>query len=126
MTNKQRDDLLISLATGLNNVQVTISEMRAEMKCMATKDDLKAVEKGIRDDMQKMEKGIRDDMQKKEKEIRNDMKRMLDEQTELIAKDTVSVIKTYVSGIYKKYENLEDKVNKHDNEINQIKLVLAN
>ena len=126
MTNKQRDDLLISLATGLNNVQVTISEMRAEMKCMATKDDLKAVEKGIRDDMQKMEKGIRDDMQTKEKEIRNDMKRMLDEQTELIAKDTVSVIKTYVSGIYKKYENLEDKVNKHDNEINQIKLVLAN
>ena len=88
--------------------------------------DMQKMEKGIRDDMQKMEKGIRDDMQKKEKEIRNDMKRMLDEQTELIAKDTVSVIKTYVSGIYKKYENLEDKVNKHDNEINQIKLVLAN
>ena len=39
MTNNERDEILISLVKGLNNLQVIVNEMRTEMKNMVTKEE---------------------------------------------------------------------------------------
>ncbi len=43
MTNKERDEILISLVKGLNSLQNTVNEMRTEMKNMVTKEELDAI-----------------------------------------------------------------------------------
>ena len=39
MTNKERDEILLTLVKGVNNIQGTINEMRTEMKNMVTKEE---------------------------------------------------------------------------------------
>lgn len=41
MTNQERDEVLVSLVKSVSNLQITVNEMRNEMKNMATKEDLK-------------------------------------------------------------------------------------
>lgn len=43
MTNKERDEILISLVKGLNSLQNTVNEMRTEMKNMVTKEEFDAI-----------------------------------------------------------------------------------
>lgn len=43
MTNKERDEILISLVKGLNSLQNTVNEIRTEMKNMVTKEEFDAI-----------------------------------------------------------------------------------
>ena len=162
MTNNQRDELLISVAKGLNNLQITVNEMQRNMatkedlkrfatkedlkrfatkedlKRFATKEDLKrfATKEDIKDMVRKQD--IEDMVRKQDIEDmvrRKDLKgfvtkeyldERLDEQTKLIAKDTADVIKIYVEQLREVDKKNEKRLDEHDKEINQIKLLIAN
>ncbi len=42
MTNKERDEILLTLVKGVNSLQVTVNDMRAEMKNFVTKEEFES------------------------------------------------------------------------------------
>ena len=43
MTNKERDEILLELVKGVNNLQVTVNDIRAEMKNFVTKEEFESL-----------------------------------------------------------------------------------
>ena len=102
MTNKERDEILISLVKGLNSLQVTVNEMRTEMKNMATKEEIsKFVTK-------------------------DEIKEMFEEQNKMIRSEVVDAIKELSKISYKRYIELKERIISNENEIKEIKLAIAN
>ena len=42
MTNKERDEILLALVKGVNSLQVTVNDMRADMKNFVTKEEFES------------------------------------------------------------------------------------
>ena len=42
MTNKERDEILLELVKGVNSLQVTVNDIRAEMKNFVTKEEFES------------------------------------------------------------------------------------
>ncbi|MBP3831720.1 MAG: hypothetical protein ILA02_05040 [Clostridia bacterium] len=147
MTNKERDEILISLVKGLNSLQNTVNEMRTEMKNMATKEEIRkfatkedlkkfATKEDLKkfatkEDLKKF--ATKEDLKKfatkedlKKFATKDEMNARFDEQTALIRSEVVEAIKELSQISYERYIELKERIISNENEIKVIKLAIAN
>lgn len=133
MTNKERDEILISLVKGLNNLQVTVNEMRTEMKNMVTKEEfeLRISKLATKEEISKL--ATKEEISKlaTKEEIskfvtKDEMSAKFDEQTALIRSEVVDAIKELSQISYERYIELKERIISNENEIKVIKLAIAN
>ena len=147
MTNKERDEILISLVKAVNNLQVTVNEIRNEMKNMvtkeeakkfATKEDLKGFAtkedlKGFatKEDLKKF--ATKEDLKKfaTKEDLKNFvtkdyLEQSLKVQKEEICKEVSGVMNVIKETIYEQQMKLEIRVASNENEIKKLKLAIAN
>jgi len=154
MTNQERDEVLLSLVKSVSNLQITVNEMRNEMKNMATKEDLKKF--ATKEDLKKF--ATKEDLKKfatkedlkncatKEdlkncatkddlksfatkddiKDLRNEMINRMDEQDNLIRNEVVDAIKELSHISYDRYVELKQRIISNEKDIENIKLAIAN
>lgn len=128
MTNRERDEILISLVKGLNSLQNTVNEMRTEMKNMATKEELNDLKNEIidkfatKEDLKKF--ATKEDLSKFV--TKDEMNARFDEQTVLIRSEVVDAIKELSQISYERYIELKERIISNENEIKVIKLAIAN
>ena len=129
MTNKERDEILISLVKGLNSLQNTVNEMRTEMKNMATKEEIRKF--ATKEDLKKF--ATKEDLKKfatkedlKKFATKDEMNARFDEQTALIRSEVVEAIKELSQISYERYIELKERIISNENEIKVIKLAIAN
>ena len=140
MTNKERDEILISLLKGFNNFQITLDEIRSEMKNMVTKDeakkfatkedlkkfatkeDLKEIRQEFKEDMNTLREEVKEDINNLRKEFKENLKI----QKEEIVEDVVNAINVLSSISYERDEKLEARIISNENEIRKLKLAIAN
>ena len=147
MTNKERDEILISLVKAVNNLQVTVNEIRNEMKNMVTKEEAKKF--ATKEDLKRF--ATKEDLKRfatkedlKRFATKEDLKRFatkedikkfvtedylkqsLKEQKEEISKELCGVLNIMKETTYEYYSNLENRVTSNENEIKKIKLAIAN
>ena len=138
MTNKERDEILISLVKAVNNLQVTVNEIRNEMKNMvtkeeakkfATKEDLKRF--ATKEDLKRF--ATKEDLKRfaTKEDLKNfvtndSMKQNLKEYKEEISKELCEVLNITKETTYEYYSNLEKRVTSNENEVNKLKLAMAN
>ena len=115
MTNNERDEILISLVKGLNNLQVIVNEMRTEMKNMVTKEEFE-----LRISKLATKEEISNFVTKEE------MNAKFDEQKALIQSEVVDAIKELSQISYERYIELKERIISNENEIKVIKLAIAN
>ena len=120
MTNKERDEILISLVKGLNSLQNTVNEMRTEMKNMATKEEIRKF--ATKEDLKKF--ATKEDLKKFA--TKDEMNARFDEQTALIRSEVVEAIKELSQISYERYIELKERIISNENEIKVIKLAIAN
>ena len=154
MTNKERDEILISLVKGLNSLQNTVNEMRTEMKNMATKEEIRkfatkedlkkfatkedlkkfATKEDLKKFATKEDKfATKEDLKKfatkedlKKFATKDEMNARFDEQTALIRSEVVEAIKELSQISYERYIELKERIISNENEIKVIKLAIAN
>ncbi len=142
MTNKERDEILISLVKGLNNLQVTVNEMRTEMKNMVTKEEfeLRISKLATKEEISKLatkeeisKLATKEEISKlaTKEEIskfvtKDEMSAKFDEQTALIRSEVVDAIKELSQISYERYIELKERIISNENEIKVIKLAIAN
>ncbi len=138
MTNKERDDILITLLKGFNNFQTALDEIRSELKNMvtkeeakkfATKEDLKKF--ATKEDLKKFAtkedlKELRAEFKEDLKELRAEFKEDLKKQKEEIVEDVVNAINVVSSITYERDAKLEARIISNENEIKELKLAIAN
>ena len=138
MTNKERDEILISLVKAVNNLQVTVNEIRNDMKNMvtkeeakkfATKEDLKRF--ATKEDLKRF--ATKEDLKRfaTKEDLKNfvtndSMKQNLKEYKEEISKELCEVLNITKETTYEYYSNLEKRVTSNENEVNRLKLAMAN
>ena len=127
MTNQERDEVLVSLVKSVSNLQITVNEMRNEMKNMATKEDLKkfATKEDLKncatkDDLKSF--ATKDDI----KDLKNEMINRMDEQDNLIRNEVVDAIKELSHISYDRYVELKQRIISNEKDIENIKLAIAN
>ena len=145
MTNQERDEVLVSLVKSVSNLQITVNEMRNEMKNMATKEDLKKF--ATKEDLKKFATkedlkncatkedlkncATKDDLKSfatKDdiKDLRNEMINRMDEQDNLIRNEVVDAIKELSHISYDRYVELKQRIISNEKDIENIKLAIAN
>ena len=138
MNNKERDEILISLLKGFNNFQITLDEIRSEMKNMVTKDEAKkfATKEDLKkfatkEDLKKFAtkedlKEIRQEFKEDINNLRKEFKEDLKIQKEEIVEDVVNAINVLSSITYERDAKLEARIISNENEIRKLKLAIAN
>jgi len=111
MTNKERDEILISLVKAVNNLQVTVNEIRNEMKNMVTKEEAKKF--ATKEDLKNFV-------------TKDYLKQSLKVQKEEICKEVSGVVNVIKETIYEQQMKLEIRVASNENEIKKLKLAIAN
>ena len=154
MTNQERDEVLVSLVKSVSNLQITVNEMRNEMKNMATKEDLKKF--ATKEDLKKFATkedlkncatkedlkncatkedlkncATKDDLKSfatKDdiKDLKNEMINRMDEQDNLIRNEVVDAIKELSHISYDRYVELKQRIISNEKDIENIKLAIAN
>ena len=94
MTDEQRDNLLISVSTGLNTVQETLLEMRKEFK-----QDLKNTEDNLRVE-------FKQDLKNTEDNLRAEFHNTID----IIVKDTADNIRYILREEAKEHKSINKKI----------------
>lgn len=113
MTNKERDEILLELVKGVNNLQVTVNDIRAEMKNFVTKEEF--------------ESRISKLATKEElKELKDEMIKKIDESKNEIRAEVVEAIKEASHISYDRYIELKNKIAVNEKDIKEIKLAIAN
>jgi len=111
MTNKERDEILISLVKAVNNLQVTVNEIRNEMKNMVTKEEAKKF--ATKEDLKNFV-------------TKDYLEQSLKVQKEEICKEVSGVVNVIKETIYEQQMKLEIRVASNENEIKKLKLAIAN
>ena len=111
MTNKERDEILISLVKAVNNLQVTVNEIRNEMKNMVTKEEAKKF--ATKEDLKNFV-------------TKDYLEQSLKVQKEEICKEVSGVMNVIKETIYEQQMKLEIRVASNENEIKKLKLAIAN
>ena len=138
MTQEQRDDLLISVAKGVNNLQIEVNEIRKDLRKTNEKVDENTVE------IKKNRKMIEENTRMIEENTRMIEKnsRMIEENTRQIKEvkanlsnlekftyenfDGVKIVfQDFPEFIDKKMKTLEKRIENNENEIRNIKVELA-
>ncbi|MBR0428373.1 MAG: hypothetical protein IJK18_09305 [Clostridia bacterium] len=117
MTNQERDEILVSVVKSVNNLQITVNEMRNEMKNMATKEDLKRF--ATKEDLKRF--ATKEEL----KDLRNEMINKMDEQNNLIRNEVVDAIKELSHISYDRYVELKQRIISNEKDIENIKLAIA-
>lgn len=129
MTNNERDKMLFSLADGLNNTQITLNKILLSMEDFRkeVKEEFRESERRM---TEKMTTKIAESEERTKTSLRNEFNQILEikfnEQREWIVKDVTNVFKTYEDIFSNKFKEVDERIDTHDKEIAQIKLILAN
>lgn len=130
MTDKQRDELLLSLAKGLNNLQCSFNDFRVEIKTeLNTKID--SVEKKIDSVEQKLNAKI-DSVEQKLNDKIDNVQISFNQKLEEVAKNSREEIKQAIDfnnkGIIEMFKDIwqsnkvfNKRLNQHDIEIKKLK-----
>ena len=113
MTNKERDEILLTLVKGVNNIQGTINEMRTEMKNMVTKEEF---------ELRISKLATKEEL----KELKDEMIKKIDESKDEIRAEVVDAIKVVSQTSYEKYDELKRRIISNEKDIKEIKLAIAN
>ena len=125
MTNKERDEMLITLAKGVNNLQITVNEIRTEMKNMATKEEISKL--ATKEELKEIKNEMKSLATKKElKELKDEMIKKIDESKNEIRAEVVEAIKEASHISYDRYIELKNRIIVNENDIKEIKLAIAN
>lgn len=108
MTNQERDNSLINLATSVNNIQNTINDVRVELK-----SDIKGVDT-------KLDKTANDLRAK----IKNTAEKTTQELKDFIAFDDTGITEMF-KDIWMREAKRDQRLDKHDAEIKELKSKLA-
>ena len=124
MTNKERDEILLTLVKGLNNLQGTVNEMRTEMKNMVTKEEfeLRISKLATKEEISKL--ATKEEISKLA--TKEEMYKKIDECKEEIRAEVVEAIKEASHISYDRYIKLKNRITVNENDIKDIKLAIAN
>ncbi len=139
MTNAERDEILMTLLKGVNSLQITVNEIRTEMKTMATKEELKeavsklATKEELKEAVSKLatKEELKEAVSKlatKEelKNLKNEMINKIDESKKEIRAEVVDALKEFSQISYERYDELKKRIISNENDIKEIKLAIAN
>ena len=140
MTNKERDEILLELVKGVNSLQVTVNDIRAEMKNFVTKEEFEsrisklATKEEIsklatKEELSKL--ATKEEISKlatKEelKELKDEMIKKIDESKNEIRAEVVEAIKEASHISYDRYIELKNRIAVNEKDIKEIKLAIAN
>ena len=113
MTNAERDEILMTLLKGVNSLQITVNEIRTEMKTMATKEELKEAVSKL---------ATKEEL----KNLKNEMINKIDESKKEIRAEVVDALKEFSQISYERYDELKKRIISNENDIKEIKLAIAN
>ena len=149
MTNKERDEILLTLVKGVNSLQVTVNDMRAEMKNFVTKEEFesKIGKLATKEEISKLatkeeisklatkeeisKLATKEEISKlatKEelKELKDEMIKKIDESKNEIRAEVVEAIKEASHISYDRYIELKNRIIVNEKDIKEIKLAIAN
>ena len=131
MTNKERDEILLELVKGVNSLQVTVNDIRAEMKNFVTKEEFESrISKlATKEEISKL--ATKEEISKlatKEelKELKDEMIKKIDESKNEIRAEVVEAIKEASHISYDRYIELKNRIAVNEKDIKEIKLAIAN
>ena len=131
MTNKERDEILLELVKGVNSLQVTVNDIRAEMKNFVTKEEFESrISKlATKEEISKL--ATKEEISKlatKEelKELKDEMIKKIDESKNEIRAEVVEAIKEASHISYDRYIELKNRIAINEKDIKEIKLAIAN
>ena len=124
MTDEQRDNLLISVSTGLNTVQETLLEMRKEFKQdlkntednlrVEFKQDLKNTEDNLRaefkQDLKNTEDNLRAEFKQDLKNTEDNLRAEFHNTIDIIVKDTADNIRYILREEAKEHKSINKKI----------------
>ena len=122
MTNKERDEILLELVKGVNNLQVTVNDIRAEMKNFVTKEEfeLRIGKLATKEEISKL--ATKEEL----KELKDEMIKKIDESKNEIRAEVVEAIKEASHISYDRYIELKNRIAVNEKDIKEIKLAIAN
>lgn len=122
MTNKERDEILLTLVKGVNSLQVTVNDMRAEMKNFVTKEEFesKIGKLATKEEISKL--ATKEEL----KELKDEMIKKIDESKNEIRAEVVEAIKEASHISYDRYIELKNRIAINEKDIKEIKLAIAN
>ena len=140
MTNKERDEILLELVKGVNSLQVTVNDIRAEMKNFVTKEEFESrISKlATKEEISKLatkeeisKLATKEEISKlatKEelKELKDEMIKKIDESKNEIRAEVVEAIKEASHISYDRYIELKNRIAVNEKDIKEIKLAIAN
>ena len=133
MTNKERDEILLTLVKGLNDLQRIVNEIRNEMNNMVTKEEfeLRISKLATKEEISKL--ATKEEISKlaTKEEIsklatKEEMYKKIDECKEEIRAEVVEAIKEASHISYDRYIELKKRITMNENDIKDIKLAIAN
>ena len=125
MTNEQRDELLISMAKGLNNLQGAFNDFRIEIKAeLNTKID--ALDKKFTDKFDALDQRV-GNLEKDNAQIKSDIKELAKNQAEFReeTKANIEAASEIIRDIYKTNYETTQHLKRHDIEIQKLQSKLA-
>lgn len=125
MTNEQRDELLISMAKGLNNLQGAFNDFRIEIKAeLNTKID--ALDKKFTDKFDALDQRV-GNLEKDNAQIKSDIKELAKNQAEFReeTKANIEAASEIIRDIYKTNYETTQHLKRHDIEIQELQSKLA-
>lgn len=125
MTNEQRDELLISMAKGLNNLQGAFNDFRIEIKAeLNTKID--ALDKKFTDKFDALDQRV-GNLEKDNAQIKSDIKELAKNQAEFREETKVNIeaASEIIRDIYKTNYETTQHLKRHDIEIQELQSKLA-
>lgn len=122
MTNKERDEILLELVKGVNSLQVTVNDIRAEMKNFVTKEEFESrISKlATKEEISKL--ATKEEL----KELKDEMIKKIDESKNEIRAEVVEAIKEASHISYDRYIELKNRIAVNEKDIKEIKLAIAN
>ena len=136
MTNEQRDELLISMAKGLNNLQGAFNDFRIEIKAeLNTKIDaldkkftskIDALDKKFTDKFDALDQRV-GNLEKDNAQIKSDIKELAKNQAEFReeTKANIEAASEIIRDIYKTNYETTQHLKRHDIEIQELQSKLA-
>ena len=115
MTNKERDEILLTLVKGLNDLQITVNEIRNEMNNMVTKEEfeLRISKLATKEEISKL--ATKEELIEKIDEAKNE-----------IRAEVVEAIKEASHISYDRYIELKNRITVNEKDIKEIKVSIAN
>ena len=126
MTNAERDEILMTLLKGVNSLQITVNEIRTEMKTMATKEELKEAVSKLATKEELKEAVSKLATKEELKNLKNEMINKIDESKKEIRAEVVDALKEFSQISYERYDELKKRIISNENDIKEIKLAIAN